>query len=346
MAIGFKSPLPKYRFKVTTEKAALRKHFKNRGVPLSETNRLLLASWNVANLGAQGRSHGALALVADIMRRFDLIAVQEVNEKFRTFEKVVEKMGGHFDYVMTDTAGNSERLAFVYDTRKVAPLNLFGELALRDREFPTRNVTVRYRKGGKDLIEVHKKVRFRPFDRNPFIGSFAVGDIDFTLVSTHLYFGKFQDSSKKSDRARYARRVLEIYALSRWADRRLNRKATYDRHIILMGDMNIPAMDPKESTYKALVSFGFKPLKYVTKTAGSNLGNDKTYDQMVFAPGGIKNRIRDFGVFDFDNAVFKGLWDKLGRQYSGATRVRKFNAHVRHHISDHRPVWVELDTKA
>jgi endonuclease/exonuclease/phosphatase family metal-dependent hydrolase len=138
---------------------------------------------------------------------------------------------------------------------------------------------------------------------------------------------------------------LEIFALSRWADRRHDKTTSYDTDIILLGDMNVPAMDSQENTYKALVKFGWRPVDYVTKAGGSNLGNDKTYDQMVFAPGGIRNRITGRGVFDFDNAVFRPRWEKLNSQLPRARAISLFNRHVKHHLSDHRPLWVELDVR-
>ncbi len=343
MAIPFKSPVPRHRYIINKEIAALDAHFVARQVPVSSDNRLLLASWNVANLGAQGRTDGALRLIAHIMKRFDLIAVQEVNEEFRTFASIVKRMGAEFDFIMCDTAGNNERLAYVFRKAKVRPLQMFGELALRDREFPKRNVKVRYRENRVDKVETLKDVRFRPFDRNPFIGSFACGDISFTLVNVHLYFGKDQNSRLLKDRQKYARRVLEIFALAKWADRRRNRSATYDKDIILLGDMNVPAMEGDDATYKALIKFGFQPVDYTTKTGGSNLGNNKTYDQMAFAPGSIKHRIKQRGVFDFDKAVFSPLWVKLRKTLTPKKTVSKFNSHVKHHISDHRPLWVELD---
>lgn len=343
MAIPFKSPQPRHRFTISNEKTAITRHFTHRKVPNFEEGKLLVASWNIANLGAQGRTNGALALITHILKRFELIAVQEVNEEFRTFAKIVRGMGSNYDYIMTDTAGNNERLAYIFDSTKVVPGKLFGELALRQREFPKRTVKVRYTKNGEDKVDVFPNHRFVPFDRNPYIGTFSAGTVDFMLVNTHLYFGKFQNSKTRKEREKYARRVLEIYALSKWADRRTNRKATYDRDIILMGDMNVPAMDPQESTYQALIEFGFQPLKYVTKIGGSNLGNDKTYDQMAFAPGTIERRIKDFGVFDFDKAIFKPLWIKLNNQLTPTKALRKFKGHVKHHISDHRPLWIQLD---
>ncbi|MDH3633638.1 MAG: endonuclease/exonuclease/phosphatase family protein [Gammaproteobacteria bacterium] len=344
MAIPFKSPVPKHTYNSTREKAAITRHFSKRTVPKSVNGRLLIASWNIANLGAQDRTPNARKLVAHILKRFDLVAVQEVNDEFRTFAKIVEMMGSKYKFIMSDTAGNNERLAFVYHTDKVTPTNLFGELALRPREYPKRTVKVRWTdSNGVNRIDKFQNHRFVPFDRNPFIGSFSSGKFDFVLANVHLYFGEFQNSKKKEDRKKYARRVLEIHALARWADRRKNKATTYDKDIILIGDMNVPAMEKTESTYKELVKYGWCPVDYTSKTGGSNLGNDRTYDQMAFAPTIPKTRITAQGVFDFDKAAFKPLWEKLLSQMPKSKAIGLFNRHVKHHISDHRPLWVQLD---
>jgi len=343
MAIPFKNPNPSYRVNVSKEKTAITKHFNKRAVPVLQPGRLLLATWNIANLGVQKRTEAALKVIAHTLKRFDLIAVQEVNAKFGSFVDIVNYMGSAFDYVMNDTAGNAERLAFIYRKSKVSIRNLFGELALRQHEYPKRNVTVNYTYYSQKKKAKYKDVKFIAFDRNPFIGSFRAGIIDFTLVNVHLYFGKFQNSSNPVNHAKYCRRVLEIFALSRWASRRTNETTTYDKDILLLGDMNVPSMEPTESTYKALTKFGMKPIEYLTKTGGTNLGNDKTYDQMAFAPGSIDNKVLDFGVFDFDNAVFSDKWSALSNKFNEKKAISKFNGYVKHHFSDHRPVWVELD---
>jgi hypothetical protein len=180
MAIPFKNPTPHHNFTASKEKAAITRHFTKREVPKPQDGRLLLASWNVANLGAQGRTQTALDVIAHILKRFELIAVQEINEEFRTFAGIVKKMGSRFDYVMTDTAGNNERLAYIYDKNKVKPQNLFGELALRPREYPKHTVKVRYRENGEDKIDTFKSHRFVPFDRDPYIGSFRASQLDIT----------------------------------------------------------------------------------------------------------------------------------------------------------------------
>lgn len=340
----FKSPSPPHQFQPSREKRAITAHFRKRGVPVSTGGRLLLASWNIANLGAQGRSEQALQLIAHLLKRFDLIAVQEVNDDFAAFLRVMEYVGRGFDYVMSDTAGNNERLAYVYRTSRVHATNLAGELSLRKRNFPTRTVSVRYTVRNVEKVD-RIRMTFEPFDRNPYIRSFVAGEVGFTLANCHLYFGSSQNSSKVEDRRKYARRVLEIHALARWADGRHNKTTTFDRDIVLLGDMNVPAMDPAESTYHELIRYGWKPVQYVSRTGGSNLGNDRTYDQMTFAPTDLGQKVTAYGVFDFDNAIFKSLWNDLEQQLGAAKAVTRFNQHIRHHVSDHRPLWIQLDVR-
>ena len=57
----------------------------------------------------------------------------------------------------------------------------------------------------------------------------------------HLYFGKFKNASTKAERAKYVRRVLEIYALARWADLRSDKASTYDRDITVGVDRRLIA---------------------------------------------------------------------------------------------------------
>jgi len=355
MAIPFPEPTPPLRIRSNTEIKSLDHHFTNREVPVSKANRLLLASWNIANLGVQGRSKGAREVVAHILKRFDLIAVQEINDDYRQFTKIVGAMGDKFDFFMSDTAGNDERLAYVYNTEKVSPGKLFGEIALRPREYPKRNVKVHYREKRKDKIQVFKNIRFTPFDRNPYIGSFSCGEIDFVLANVHLYFGKFQQSSKEKDRLKYARRVLEIYALAKWAKDRSVGGNAWDKDIILLGDMNVPNVEHNEATIKALEEFSWisvnlykdtsmARVESLSRIGGSNLGNDKTYDQIAFAPTSLRSRISNYGVFDFDAVVFGSKWSALLKTHSHSKAVKVFNAYLRHYISDHRPIWVELKT--
>ena len=173
------------------------------------------------------------------------------------------------------------------------------------------------------------------------------------MANVHLYFGSFQKSSKESDRLKYARRVLEIHALAKWAKDRVKSGHAWNDHIVLLGDMNVPNMENNEATIKALRQFSWTAVdlykgSYLAKTekltrvGGSNLGNDKTYDQIAFAPTSLKENILSHGVFDFDAAIFSDLWTDIASDQKHAQATRDFCKYVRRYISDHRPIWVEL----
>ena len=324
-------------------------------MPKSKADNLLLASWNIANLGVQKRSKSARVVIAHILKRFDLIAVQEINDNYRVFTAIMKAMGKKFDFVMSDTAGNDERLAFIYNTSKVLPSNLFGEIALRPREYPQRNVKVHYRKNRQDKIQIFKNFRYTPFDRNPFVGSFKARNIDLVLANVHLYFGAFQKSGKEANRRKYARRVLEIHALAKWARDRSKGCNAWDKDIVLLGDMNVPNMTDNEATLKALENFDWKSVEFYSKDqtatteslsriGGSNFGNDKTYDQIAFSPSNLKNRVISNGVFDFDAVFFAHKWKSLSANRTQKKAVTEFNKYLRYYMSDHRPIWVELKT--
>jgi endonuclease/exonuclease/phosphatase family metal-dependent hydrolase len=354
MAIPFAKPTPALRIRASSEIRSLNNHFTQRGVPKPTDNRLLLASWNIANLGVQKRTAGAQKVIAHILKRFDLVAVQEINDNYRQFTDIVKKMGPGYDFVMSDTAGNDERLTFVYNVNKVFPGQLFGEIALRPREYPKRDVKVHYRESRQDKVQTFKKMRFVPFDRNPFVGSFSCGKVDLVLANVHLYFGAFQKSSNEKKRMKYARRVLEIFALAKWARDRSSGGNAWDKDIVLLGDMNVPNMSDNEATINALEEFSWRAIDLyksglastnsLTRIGGSNLGNDKTYDQIAFAPTSLRNRVISHGVFDFDGAVFGSKWKSLSSANTHARAVKEFNQYLRHYLSDHRPVWVEIKT--
>jgi len=169
------------------------------------------------------------------MSRFDLIAVQEVKSNLDHFERIVGHMGPGYDWIVNDVAGNNERLAFVFKKRKVKTGRLFAEIAIPEKDFPSQTVVVPYKVKKQQRVDVFYHLRFTPFDRNPYIGTFEAGAFSFTLVNVHLYYGSFKEAKKVAERAKYARRVLEIYMLGKWAASRAKRSTTYDRDIILLG---------------------------------------------------------------------------------------------------------------
>lgn len=70
----------------------------------------------------------------------------------------------------------------------------------------------------------------------------------------------------------------------------------------------------------------------------SSIMSDAHYDQVAFLPGTTQNCFTGRkGVFDYDAVVFADLFGAGGK-----SEMAKSKAWCRYHISDHRPMWVEL----
>lgn len=311
-------PRPKFQYavNVSAEEARLRAHKQTRGVPAKVQDRLLIATWNIANFGEQLREDPHHRLIAEILSWFDLIAIQEVKENFGPLDDVVHTLGAQRKYVMSDIAGNKERVAFVYDSQKVRLLEKIGEIALPPADL-------------KNIKLSGVKQKFAGFDRNPYLATFQAGKLSFLLVNVHLFFGS---DTKKAD---IERRALETLAVARWAQQREKSKFSFTRDIVALGDFNMPKVAPSDPIFRALTSRGLH-LPDHTSEVGSNLTSDKHYDQIAFFPGATQ---ADFtgkhGVFDFDAVVFPDLWQRSQTD---------FNTYVKYYLSDHRPMWMEFKT--
>ena len=313
-------PKPAFDFpdQAAAEIAALRKYRQTkpgRAVPAKAANRLLLVTWNIANLGVQQRRQEDYQVLAEILGWFDLAAVQEVNQNRAGLDGILRELPSKYRTIFSDTAGNNERMAFLYDSAKVKPIELVGEVAIPPADL-------------KDVKLPGVTQQFEGFDRNPYLAAFQAGTFRFTLVNVHLYFGN--DSEKTS----IERRSLEAFAVARWADLEVKSKYAYTPDIIALGDFNLPKAEAGNPVFDALTRRGLHLPGHSTQI-GSNLAGDKDYDQVAFFPGETNDEFTgQSGVFDFDGAVFQKLWQ---------TKTEKqFQAYVKYYLSDHRPLWVEF----
>jgi len=316
-AIDYKGP--DYQFDLNEELQNIRKHQLHRSIPERVTDNLLLASWNMCNLGDedQPRSTSDLAIMTEILRPFDLIAIQEIKDDFRQFRDVIHLLGEHYEYLITDRGGNDERLGFIYDTRRIERLQLAGELVVQKHE--RKNVTVKYK-------NVDAEARFTGFSRNPYLAAFRSGKFKFTLANVHILFG--------SGKSGYLRRIAEVFNLAHWAHTRVTTRSekTFDHDIILIGDFNIPKANTKDRVGRQLLSYGMKLTNHGSET-GSNLAGTDHYDQIAFHPDHTNDKFTGrAGVFDFDKVLFQDIWKNHGEHFVKFTK---------YHISDHRLIWSE-----
>ena len=67
------------------------------------------------------------------------------------------------------------------------------------------------------------------------------------------------------------------------------------------------------------------------------IASDNHHDQIAFFPGSTQARFTgQMNVFDFDNALFRDLYEDRG--------LKPLLAYARYHMSDHRPLWVAFKT--
>ena len=318
-------PFPRPRFDFTydlaRERAALRAYRRDkpgRQIPAKAKDRLLIGTWNVANLGVQDRLDDDYALIAEVISWFDLVAVQEVNDDLRGILAIHEHLPSRYDLLFSDASGNRERQAFLYDSRKVTRLREVGRVAIPPSQLPR-------------IARQGTATPFTGFDRGPYLASFEAGAFRFALLNVHLFFGS--DAPEDLDR-----RTLETFAVAWWADRVHRDANSYVVDIVPLGDFNLPMAVPGDRIFDALIALGLETPPH-SSMIGSAIASDNHYDQIAFFPGTTKDRFTgQCNVFDFDGALFQDLWRDPQRTPS------QFRGYVRYHISDHRPLWAEFAT--
>lgn len=125
----FPKPTFAYDYDVDTQLTRLRAHRAARGVPAKGAGRILILTWNVANLGQQERTGEDLVLIAEVMSWFDVVAVQECKENVGHLFDVLDELGPRYKALCSDASGNNERLAFLFDAKKLHALEEVGEIA-------------------------------------------------------------------------------------------------------------------------------------------------------------------------------------------------------------------------
>ena len=115
-------------------RASLRDHFGNNA---DRTRTVRIGTWNLREFGGTkqgGRDYECIYYIAEIISNFDIAAIQEVRDNLREFKSMVRILGPDWDYLATDvtegSAGNGERMVFLFNRRKVLFRNIAGELSL------------------------------------------------------------------------------------------------------------------------------------------------------------------------------------------------------------------------
>lgn len=280
---------------------------------------LMLASWNLRELGGTksgGRELEPMLYIAEIISRFDLVAVQEVRDDLDTLERLMELLGSWWKFLVSDVtygrAGNKERHAFLYDSRKLRFGGFAGELAPETTKNEDGTL------GSKTA-----------FARSPYVAGFEAGWFKFTLCTQHFYYGK----SKPDD----PQRLMDAMTVARLLGLRRKSKDRWANNAILLGDFNV--FSTKDKTYEALTSEGFE---MPAGLAGqyTNAALDKPFDHIAFLAPDVQRQVAvcNAGVVAYYDHVYREAdWQDYGQK-----SLKAFRQWRTYKMSDHLPIWVEL----
>ena len=227
---------------------------------------LLLATWNLRAFGdltekwhaepgdRPQRDLTSLASIVAVLARFDVIALQEVRGNLKCLRHALKLLGPAWGMILTDVTrgreGNDERLAFLFDTRRVRMSGLACELVLP----------------AEDGV--------RQFARTPYAVSFLAGTSTFTLVTLHVRWG-----------ADPTERVGELAAIARWLAAWARQERDWGHNLLALGDFNIDRRgDP---LYDAFTSTGLTPPAQLDEVPRTIFAGDRGhfYDQIAWFTG-------------------------------------------------------------
>lgn len=283
---------------------------------------LLIATWNIRGFGditrkwksdsadSPKRDLHSLVCIAEIIKRFDVIAIQEVKANLKGLRDVLKVLGNHWSLILTDVnqgdVGNGERMAYLFDTRRVNLSGLACELVVPDEWTKT----------------ISKGMLDKQFVRSPYAVSFRAQNQTFILVTLHILFGK-----TSSDR------IIELKGIAKWLANWADDINAYHQNLIALGDFNIDKRgDLLNDTF---ISEGLyiPPALQNDKITRSIFDETKYYDQIAwFQNSNKKNNLS----MEF---ITGGNYDFLNTTLINRNLTKQAISFM---MSDHYPLWAEF----
>ena len=299
-------------------------------VPAKALDRnLLIATWNVRAFGdltekwesseddTPKRDLHSLLCIAEIVSRFDVVALQEAKDNLKALRHLLKVLGPNWGLSLTDVTegapGNGERMAFLFDTRRVVPSGLACEIVVPEEQ----------------LERIEPGALTRQFARTPYAVSFRSGTKTFILVTLHVLYGEDEEE-----------RLPELKAIAEWLAGWARDINSWDHNLIALGDFNIDRRG--DVLHDAFVPTGLdipEDLQAVPRTIFADPEHphlDKFYDQIAWFTGrnglpALSLRYSRGGYFDFAKAALTKR---------GLTKTQ-----LSWRISDHYPLWAEFSTR-
>lgn len=294
----------------------------NNDIPKKDENNLLIATWNLRHFGeltgkwkaevkdSPKRDLHSLLCIIEIIKRFDVIAVQEVKGNIKCLRDTMKVLGEEWSFIMTDvtkgTSGNNERFAFIFNTTKVKLSGLACEIVIPDEWLAKSAIT-------ENALQ-------KQFARTPYAVSFKAKDKTFVLITLHVLYG---------DNAR--ERIPELKALAEWMADWAKDIKKWGFSLITLGDFNIDRKD--DFAYQAFISTGLHVPEDMHQLSRTVFGNLSFYDQIAWFTNKkltpqINLKYKQGGTFNFKDKVLKNLNYTVSQ--------------LSFRISDHLPLWAEF----
>ena len=301
---------------LSTELKNLRTRIKEANIPKRKRTTIHLLTWNIRNLN-ENKENKAISYIAEIIKRFDITAIQETKDDLGGIEKLQKKLGKNFRFLFSDPSGNNERLVFCYNKTTIQFTGLAAEIVMDPGA------------GRK------KKIPELEFDRTPYMASFRKNGCNFIIVTVHIFYGS---------RSKIRYRDVEIKNIAKYLKKRSTDVDALDSDFIACGDFNIEDTKRKiaSKTKKRKISEKSQILKGLfdslrsgglivpddIRNSPSNLKKTKHFDQIGFHEykdstiGFIKG-----GTIDFVDAVYRN------------------DEKLKYKLTDHLPMWAIFSTK-
>ena len=284
---------------------------------------LLIATWNIRSFGDITRKelsepkdspkrdfHSALC-IAEIIRRFDIIAIQEIKSNLKGLRDTLKVLGNDWSLILTDVNkgddGNGERMGYIFDNRRVQLSGLACELVVPQEWINT----------------VSNEALTEQFVRAPYAVSFRAMNQTFILVTLHIKYGKSS-----------ADRIKEVKGIARWMADWAKDVNAYHQNLICLGDFNIDKRgDLLNQTFIAEGLYIPDALQR-NEVTRSIFDETKYYDQIAWFNNAQK--IPNLSL-KFLNG---GNYNFLNKALANRNIPKQTLSFM---LSDHYPIWAEFE---
>ena len=302
------------------------------GIPAKTHDAVLLATWNIREFGGYTprwastqrdtpkRDVRSLLCIASILERFDVIALQELQANVDALRVVLSWLNRDFPArwrivisdVVRGTAGDRERLGYLFDSSRYDLDGLVGEIVIPPEDIGVTGDTLHHQ-----------------FAKTPYAVSFrSVHDTTraFVLITAHVIWG---------DRPEL--RPAEANRIAEWIKAWAASPHVWDPDIFALGDFNADRVtnpttgqpDPMYESFAEILTIPDKMHAFPRTIFAS--GKNKHYDMITWhepRPASFGLTYDDCGYFDIDT-VLRPHYDLTPAAFS-------------FRISDHYPMWARF----